>query len=74
MGMQAAQTTLMMGRALGWHLERVPLWEVAPQGTHSPGGRQEGVMESLSLGSTRGWATDPGIQGTSRGASPAFRK
>lgn len=72
MGTQATQTTLPLGRASGWHLERVPVWEVAPQGTHSPRGRLKGVMESLSPSSTRGWAAGPGIQGTS--TSPAFRK
>lgn len=45
----------------------------SPTGHPQPQG-QAGGGKSLSLGSTRGWAAGPGIQRTSRSASPAFRK
>lgn len=64
MGTETTQTTLLLGRGSGWHLERVPVWEVAPQGIHSPVYRLEGVKKSLSPGSTRGWAAGPAIRGT----------
>lgn len=59
MGTWATQTTQLLGRDSGWHVERVPSWDMAPQGIHSPGCRLEGVKESLSPHSTKGWAASP---------------